>query len=221
MASLLFVFGTAFVVGLTGAMMPGPVLIATINRSARMGFKAGPLVVLGHAIIEATLVIAIVVGVGSALERPVIMNPILVGGGVMLIILGTMILNDLRLGKVSLPSGPDLEASRVRESAAKPVIDGILTSASNPYWMVWWATIGLAYIAIAAEMGPLGIPAFYSGHILSDLAWYSMISAGVALGARYISNSAYRLLLGGCSLFLIGLGMLFASRGATAMMPMG
>jgi threonine/homoserine/homoserine lactone efflux protein len=210
-------FGTAFIIGLSGAMMPGPVLVATINRSARMGFKAGPLVALGHAIIEAALVTAIIFGLGSALEKQSVVNPILLFGGLMLVFMGGQILNELRLGKVVLPRGPDDTQEVKEESIFRPVIDGIITSASNPYWMVWWATIGLALIYKASELGSLGIPTFYSGHILSDLAWFSLVSAGIAVGTRYMSDLLYRLILGGCSLFLIGLGLMFASQGITGL----
>ena len=220
MPSLAFVFASAFVIGLSGAMMPGPVLVATVNRSARMGFKAGPLIVLGHAIIEAALVLAILMGLGTILERPAVMNPVMLGGGAMLVILGAVILNEVRLRKVSLPSGPDLRASSSGESVLRPVLEGIITSASNPYWTLWWATIGLTYIAVARQLGPLGIPAFYSGHILSDLAWFSLVAAGVAVGTKHMTDKVYKGVLAGCSAFLILLGATFAIQGATSLAAM-
>lgn len=220
MSSLPFVFGSAFVVGLSGAMMPGPVLVATINRSARMGFLAGPLIVLGHAIIEAALVIAILMGLGTLLEKPEVLNPIMVGGGAMLVYLGVVILNEVRLRKVALPTGPEAGAQSVRESALRPVLEGIVTSASNPYWSLWWATIGLTYVGLASQLGPLGIPAFYSGHILSDLAWFSVIAAGVAVGTRHMTDLLYRSVLAGCSIFLVCLGTFFAYQGALSLVAM-
>ncbi len=198
--------------------MPGPVLVATINRSARMGFKAGPLVVLGHAIVEALLVTAIILGIGAALQKPFVMNPTLIGGGAMLVFLGATIINEVRLRKVSLPEATNPGYSHASESTLRPVLEGILTSVSNPYWMLWWATIGLALISKAASLGAFGVPTFYAGHILSDLAWYSLVSGGVAMGIRYMTDSIYRAVLVGCSLFLIGLGALFAFQGASALL---
>jgi len=218
--SLPFIFASAFVIGLSGAMMPGPVLVATINRSARMGFKAGPLVVLGHATVEAALVIAVILGLGAALEEPVLIKPIMLGGGIMLVVLGAMIFNDIRTGKAGLPAGPDPMAAQVSESSLRPVVEGVLMSASNPYWILWWATIGLTYIAIAEQSGPLGIPAFYSGHVLSDLAWYSIVAAGIAVGTKHMRGLGYRIILAGCSVFLIILGLLFAWQGASGLAAM-
>ena len=62
------------------------------------------------------------------------------------------------------------------------VLAGILLSLANPYWFIWWATIGIGYILFSFQYGIAGIIAFYSGHILADLAWYSMISFGIAKG---------------------------------------
>jgi threonine/homoserine/homoserine lactone efflux protein len=41
-----------FLIGLTGAVVPGPMLFATIEASLRRGWIAGPLIVLGHAAVE-------------------------------------------------------------------------------------------------------------------------------------------------------------------------
>jgi threonine/homoserine/homoserine lactone efflux protein len=224
MQSIPLIFSSAFVIGLSGAMMPGPVLVATINRSARMGFKAGPLIVLGHAIIEGSLVVAIFMGLGAALAEPVVKNPIMLGGGVMLTFLGAMILRDVwrKWGSLweSMRGEAENPAAREQESPLKPVAEGILLSASNPYWGVWWATIGLTYIGVAGGIGSAGIAAFFSGHILSDLAWYSLVSAGIAVGTRYMNEVIYRSVLFTCSLFLIGLGVFFVLQGASALVTL-
>jgi threonine/homoserine/homoserine lactone efflux protein len=86
------------------------------------------------------------------------------------------------------------------------VLAGILFSFSNPYWMLWWATIGLGYITLSMQRGFLGLSFFFSGHILADLVWYSFISAAVAGGIKFLSNKIYRGILVACGIFLLGLG---------------
>jgi threonine/homoserine/homoserine lactone efflux protein len=72
------------------------------------------------------------------------------------------------------------------------VIDGILTSASNPYWSLWWATIGLGYLLLSRGQGWRGVLAFFSGHILSDAAWYLFVGAGISAGRRWFTDRVYR-----------------------------
>ncbi|MQL53248.1 hypothetical protein GFC01_13470, partial [Desulfofundulus thermobenzoicus] len=87
-----------------------------------------------------------------------------------------------------------------------PVLAGILISLSNPYWSLWWATVGLGYIVLSLKQGVPGLASFFSGHILSDLAWYGLVAAAVAGGRRFLTPVLYRGILVACGFFLIFLG---------------
>jgi len=60
----------------------------------------------------------------------------------------------------------------------------MLASLSNPYWTLWWATIGLGYLAAAMKFGLKGVVVFFWGHILADYTWYALISVGITRGKR-------------------------------------
>src|SRR4030065_277109 len=94
-----------------------------------------------------------------------------------------------------------------------PVLAGILVSLSNPYWLLWWATVGSSYVVWAMGVGIVGLIAFYSGHILSDLSWYSLVSLLVASGRKIVRDKVYRGLLLACGIFLLGLGGYFVFSG--------
>ena len=256
---LVAIFSTAFVVGLSGAMMPGPLLTLTIGESARRGFAAGPLVVLGHALLEGALVVALVLGLASLLGAPAVGRSIAVVGGVFLIYLGWGMARDAWLGRVELDGGcgrpahagsqPPEWGSRAGEAGAgvpghpggggagsspgaapghsatrspgplspgrmHPVLAGVLVSLSNPYWTLWWATVGLGYIVLSLKQGTAGLVSFFSGHILSDLAWYSLVAGAVAGGRRFLTPAVYRGILVCCGAFLIFLGGSFIYMGA-------
>jgi hypothetical protein len=59
LTTLLTIFASSFVIALSGALMPGPLLTATISECSQRGFIAGPLLITGHAILELVLVIAL------------------------------------------------------------------------------------------------------------------------------------------------------------------
>ncbi len=196
---------TSFLVALSGALMPGPLLTVTVGEAARRGFWAGPLIIAGHALLELALVLLLLVGLGAWLNRPVILGTVGVLGAGMLGWMGLMTLKAARLGRL------ELEAKN--GGGLNPVAAGVLMSAANPYWLIWWLTIGLGYVMFSMKYGLAGVALFYLGHILADFAWYTLVSGAVAGGRRFISDGLYRGFLAGCGVFLVGFGGYFGVQG--------
>lgn len=208
MTELLMIGAGSFVLGLSGACMPGPLLTVTISESLRRGPWAGPLLVVGHGLLEASLVLLVLLGLGDWLQRPDVFAVLaLVGGGMLFWMGGGMLRGLPRLSLCLNSSSP---------SRLHPITAGILVSLANPYFTLWWATIGLGYMVVAYEAGAAGVMVFYLFHLLSDLTWYAFVSGSVSLGRNLISDRAYRCLVGGCALFLIGFGAYFGWRGIVA-----
>ena len=65
------------------------------------------------------------------------------------------------------------------------------------------------------DLGLLGIGAFYLGHILSDVSWYSLVSFAIASGRKLITDRVYRWIMLGCGAFLVAMGVYFIVTGAT------
>lgn len=202
------IFFTNLIVGFSGAMMPGPLLTVTINESARRGFKAGPLIVLGHAILELALVIGLFLGLSRVIQNPVFGAAIGLVGGALLLWMGFDMAKNAWRGTLSL----DLDVTD-KKVMMGPVLLGIVISISNPYWSLWWAGIGMTYITKAWVLGLAGIGAFYTGHIMADLIWYSAVAAAVTGGRRLMSDRIYRGIIGVCGVFLMWLGFNFIRAG--------
>lgn len=193
--TLLTIFCTSFILALSGALMPGPLLTVTVSESSRRGALVGPTMIFGHSLLELALVLALLSGLAPFLVRDDVFIFISLVGGAVLLWMGTTMLRSLP--QLSLKGRPDGPRSK------NLVLTGIVLSAANPYWLIWWASIGLGYIMYAMQFGMLGIAAFFFGHILADLAWYCLISFGIARGRRFFSDSLYRKLIGGCAVFLL------------------
>ncbi len=193
--TLITIFSSSFLIALSGALMPGPLLTVTVSESTRRGAIAGPLVIFGHGILELSLITALLLGMAPLLQRnDVFVFISLVGGSILLWMAFSMF--------KSLP-GLRLEVSSKNEKRKNLVLTGILFSLANPYWIIWWASIGLGYILHSVKYGIMGVVAFFLGHILADLAWYALISFGVARGRRFFSDVFYRRLIGCCASFLV------------------
>jgi threonine/homoserine/homoserine lactone efflux protein len=196
---------TSFIVALSGALMPGPLLTITVGEATRRGFWAGPLIILGHGLLELTLVLLLLAGLGSILNSPLILGTVgLVGGGV----LAWMGLGLLRASRTSR-----LTFEAENTTGLHPVWSGIFMSLANPYWLIWWLTIGLGYVIFAAKFGLLGVFLFFAGHILADLVWYTFVSAAVAYGRNFFTDRLYRGFLAGCGCFLFVFSGYFGFQG--------
>lgn len=201
--SLLALFFSSFWVGFSGALMPGPLLTVDIAESTRKGFWAGPILIGGHAIAELAVVIALAVGLSALLASETALKIIGILGGLALILMGGAMMHDIIRRKISFD--PDRPGS----SSGLLVGKGITASLSNPYWFVWWATVGSAFLSDSLVHGPVGPVVFYFGHIMSDLVWYTFVSFTIATGRKLLAGKPYYILITICALFLLSIGARF------------
>jgi len=191
-------------------MMPGPVLTVTISESTKRGFIAGPLIVLGHAVLEILLLALLTLGFADLINNPGLLGIVGIAGGAVLLWISFDMLKGIRQLRLDLSSG--------KSAWGGPVVAGILTSLANPYWIIWWATIGLGYVIISMKFGFIGVAVFFTGHILADLLWYSVVSLFVSRGRKHISDRIYRGIIGICAVMLIFFGIYFGVSGINCFM---
>lgn len=209
MTLFITLFATSFIVALSGAIMPGPLLTVTISESPRRGVATGPLLIVGHAILELVLVVALLMGLAPVLQRTPVFIVIALAGAVVLFWMGVGMLRTLPSMTLAIDAG--------QKGGKNLIVSGIVMSLVNPYWSIWWATIGLGYILHSMNAGTLGVFAFFSGHLMGDLFWYAAVSSAVWKGRRLLSDRRYRMLIGVCAAFLIVFSCLFAWSGLQKM----
>ena len=200
--SLLMIGFSSFLVALSGALVPGPLFSVTVAESARRGAVAGPLIIIGHGILELSLVILIIFGIAPFLGAPLTRTIISMIGGLVLVYMGYRLVRDARNMRLSA-------AGEGTMRGIHPVFSGIIGSILNPYWLIWWVTIGMGYLVSSLKFGMLGVAVFFIGHITADLGWYSFISFAIAKGRRVIGDKGYKVLLYSCGTFLILFGIWF------------
>jgi threonine/homoserine/homoserine lactone efflux protein len=201
MLEVLTIFAGSFVIALSGALMPGPLFTMTIAETARRGFWAGPLLMTGHSLLELALVVAIILGLGTFLKQSTVMAVIALLGGTTLVWLGADMI--YHAGKLSLRTDA---VPQNRVLTGHPVIMGALASLANPYWIIWWATIGLGYLVSSMKFGMLGVTIFFLGHISGDYAWYCLVAYAVSHGKRVLRDQSYRWTIRVCGVLLLGFG---------------
>ena len=195
---------SAFIIGLTGAMAPGPYLTVTITRTMEKGRLSALLMLVGHALLEGLLLVGFAFGLQNFLARPTVTTLLAVVGGGFLVWMGLSLLRGSIKGTISPEAKPEQANSRFG-----PIVQGVTVSLSNPYWTLWWVTIGVKLASDGLAIGAIGVAAFFIGHELADIAWYGAVILAVSSGRRLLTDRVYRLIIGVCASFLLYLGVRF------------
>ena len=190
-----------FVIGLTGALAPGPTLVATINASITGNWMTGLKVSLGHILVELFLVILLLMGF-AALALPYT-SAIAFTGGIALIVFGGLTISGSRSATTVCPPS---------QTVCNPYLAGLVTSAANPYFWIWWISIGSTMVIAGLQGGLILAGSFMTGHWTADTAWYTFVSTGVSKGRTVFSDNAYRKIVALCGIFLILFGIYYLSR---------
>jgi len=186
------------VISLSGVMAPGPVTAAAIGMGTRSRY-AGMLIAVGHGIVEFPLMVLIVLGLGRILKLSTAQIIIGLAGGAFLLLMAIQMLKSLRAA----------EEQQTETTKSTPVLTGIILSASNPYFLVWWATVGLTLATTATGIGIWAFVVFAIVHWLCDLIWLSALSWASFKGSVLLGPRVMRIVLMICAIALFFFGLFF------------
>ncbi|GAB4353200.1 MAG: LysE family transporter [Candidatus Abyssubacteria bacterium] len=206
MTNLVAIFFASLGIGLTGAIMPGPLLALTVKESLSHGKTAPLWLACGHSLCELVMVAALVGGVINLFSVNALTGPVGLLGGAMLLYMGIGAFKEVRAGSI-----PDTSSTPI--NARNLLLGGAAVSVLNPYWTVWWLTAGLAQVVIAQKAGEIGIISFYAGHISADFLWFGVVGLVASSGTRMFEGKLYRGVLQACGIFLFVFGLVFAIYG--------
>ena len=201
---LIFFLAKVVGISLSGVMAPGPVTAAAIAMGARNRF-AGALMAIGHGIVEFPLIILITLGMGTILKSSTTKIVIGFAGGVFLLFMAIQMMRSL--------SGT--EDREVKVTSSGPLVAGMILSGGNPFFLIWWASVGLNLAITAADFGLWAFVLFATVHWLCDLIWLSTLSLASFKGSVLLGPRRQKKVLLVCSLALFGFGLFFIYNAAS------
>ncbi len=190
--------GTAIVISLTGVMTPGPLFAASIAKGytdRAAGFK----IALGHGLVEFPLMAIIALSLGYVFESTAVRLAIGLVGGALMIFLGLMM---LRKYKDTVQDGSEY-------IPYDSITAGALTTSLNPYFLLWWATIGAWLIMNANWFGPIVVVVFAVVHWSCDLGWYMLTSYTVFRTKHLWTPRVHQLVFAACGVIMVAFGIYF------------
>jgi threonine/homoserine/homoserine lactone efflux protein len=191
---------TVILISASGVMAPGPLFAANVTYGLQSGGKTGIKMAVGHTIVELPLVILLGIGVFSFEIFPEFRTLISILGAIILFVFaGIQIKTTLQMKEKT--------SFNLKHNA---VFTGIILSALNPFFIVWWLSVGLKLISEAMMMWAfMGIFVVFIFHIWMDFVWLYSVGHLAFKSSKILSNRNYKILMMGLSSMLIYFGISF------------
>ena len=197
----LFEFAVAVItISVSGVMSPGPLFAANVAYGLKGGVRAGLKMAYGHTIVELPLVILLGVGALSLDSVPQFRETVALAGAISLFVFaGIQIKSVLK------------KPSSIFEGRHGPFIAGIMLSALNPFFLIWWFTIGFKLISDSLVLASFaGIGIMFAFHIWMDYAWLCTVGFLSSKGKKILSSKNYNIFMITISGVLVYFGIVFA-----------
>jgi len=197
--------GTVIVVTASGALAPGPLSFGILMQGSKEGARSGFSCAVGHTLVEFPLVLALALGLLAAASQPTIKAVIGLVGGLGLIGFGVLQIYGTLKSKTE--SG---EKTRARNLPVSSVVLGLALTGLNPYFILWWLTIGSVLIVQALAFAAIiGVLIMYIAHVWMDYAFLTSLAYFAKKGRNIAGSKYYKLLLTAFGLILVYYGMTF------------
>lgn len=188
----------------SGVLAPGPLFFTNILYGTWQGASAGLKVAYGHTVVELPLIILLAAGLFTSTVASQYASVIGLVGGIAIIGFAAM---QIIIGVVAKKK---VQAAPTIESKKSPFVAGIALSALNPFFLIWWFTVGLKLITDSAAFGLVaGIALLFGLHIWMDYAWLAGTAYLASKGGSVLKSKYYPLLLLALAVVLVYYGIWF------------
>ena len=181
----------AVLISLSGVMAPGPMTALAVGKGSHSP-HVGALLAVGHGIIEFPLMVGILYGFGVLLNRDGVKAGIALVGGLFLLVMAIGMFRDIKRAD-----------ARAATTLRSPIVAGIALSVGNPYFLVWWATVGATLITRSIGLGLLGFVLFALFHWACDFVWLYILSTLSFKGGRFLGRGFQKGVFALCGVLLV------------------
>lgn len=194
---------TVVLVTVSGALAPGPLFFATISHGAKHGAKSGLIFSVAHTVVEFTLIMFFALGLLTIASVPIVKLVIGVTGGIVLIVFGIIQIRNSALFKFK-------DSNFKKSSFHHLFFIGLAFTGLNPFFVIWWLTVGAELILISLEFASfIGVIFMYICHVWIDYVWLMGVAHLSKKGTDIIGSKGYRILIGVFGAILIYFGINF------------
>ncbi len=212
--ALLDFIATVIVVSASGALAPGPLSFGILVQGSKMGARSGVSCAIGHTLVEFPLVLALAFGLLAAASQPAIKSIIGLMGGLGLLAFGVLQIYETLRTKADVNKTP-----QTRNLPASSLVLGLALTGLNPYFILWWLTIGSVLVVQALAFAAIiGVLIMYASHVWMDYAFLTTLAYSSKKGKSIVGSKYYKLILIVFGLILVYYGLSFVTDAIRAQM---
>lgn len=194
---------SVIVITASGALAPGILFFAAISHGTKSGAKGGLLFSIGHTLVEFPLVIVLALGLLAAANPQHIKLFTGIVGGLALLAFGVLQIRDSLKSRLDKPSSVGIYSRN-------PLLLGVVFTGLNPYFIVWWLTVGGKIIQDALIFASFaGVLLMYVSHVWMDYAWLTGVAYLARMGTNVLGSKAYKTVMTLFGVVLIYFGLTF------------
>jgi len=204
-----------FGLSLTGALAPGPLSAAVVMQSSKHGRFHGILPMVGHAVVELGIVAAIIVSAQIFAFDALAVSIMVGAGGIAIIFFGSLALKDYRFQE-SVTNANTQDSSSGIASAVEATTQGAIVSILSPYFLLWWAAVGLSNVTLLVSELQVGVGTvflagvlIYLTHISTDFLFGAFLTVGTDTAKKRTNIGGVNWINVGIGIFQIVLGVYF------------
>jgi len=204
---MLDLIALTIIISASGALSPGPLTVATVAVSLKRNWKVGVLAALGHMTVEIPYIIILILiyeQIKIFLQNFIVKVLFLTFILIFILMFAFFIIRE-SLSKVKI----EMKIEKIYH----PFLIGVIFSILNPYFLLWWVTVGFVLIKIIIESGNLLLffIIMYIAHVWLDYAWLTGLASVASLSTNFLGSKGHRIIMFCLGIFLIylAIGIIF------------
>jgi len=201
--NLLSFVATVVLLTASGALAPGPLFFVTVSHGAKSGARSGLIFSVAHSLIEFSLIMFLAAGLLAVASEPLVKLAVGITGGTVLVAFGAMQVRNALSSRFG-------ERKTEEASMRSLMLIGLIFTGLNPFFVVWWLTVGAHLILIALEFASLaGVVLMYVCHVWMDYVWLTAVAHLSKIGMNVAGLRWYRIMMAVFGVVLVYFGITF------------
>jgi threonine/homoserine/homoserine lactone efflux protein len=214
--------GEVVVLSASGVLSPGPLFLANLIYGSKQGYYTGIKIANGHVIVEFLLITLLSLGIFGlshfAFSAIGLKTIGLIGGLAIILFSISQILNIIKKNVTTSDINRENKKKHLRYGTtylflldkinrkldSGPLIIGVIFTALNPFFLIWWVTVGLKLISDSVHIFGIieGVIILFLFHVWMDYAWLAITAYLISKGRSIFKMRFYNFFIACLSVIL-------------------